>query len=185
MGHLLDTYYANPTRDIDAQWYHCAHDEIAELARELRVPADTLTGIVAALSPRQAWDTATGKRPNLDAARRLVLTGDAPTFKSNVTRALAIRDGAEPLDVLAVKYPKTRNFYQNLSRPGATTAVTLDVHMATALGISQRALYGQRYETAAQIVRSAAATVHLPPDAFQAAVWAQIRRSPIEHRSDR
>ncbi|MGZ6665606.1 MAG: DUF7178 family protein [Solirubrobacteraceae bacterium] len=88
MNNLTPIYYNNPTRDADSQWYYSAHEQIAAAAAELGMDTDTFAGIVAALSPRQAWDTSTGRAPNLDAARALVTTGSAPTFKSCVAKAL-------------------------------------------------------------------------------------------------
>ncbi|MGZ6570447.1 MAG: DUF7178 family protein [Solirubrobacteraceae bacterium] len=73
MNNLTPIYYNNPTRDADSQWYYSAHEQIAAAAAELGMDTDTFAGIVAALSPRQAWDTS---------------TGSAPTFKSCVAKAL-------------------------------------------------------------------------------------------------
>lgn len=77
-------------------------------------------GIVSALSPQTAWSE------NLKSAMQLAQTRTAPTFKPNVDKALAILDGAHPLDVLGG--PKVRAFYMNLAQPWVNDHVTVDRH---------------------------------------------------------
>ena len=67
---LLDLYErAEPS---DADWYATARAQCAARADQLGLDADTFMAVVAAVSPRQAWDTAHGRTPNLDVAERVV-----------------------------------------------------------------------------------------------------------------
>lgn len=155
----------------DAHWYHEARDQVATRAASIDIDADRFAAIVAAVSPRQAWDTAHRRTPNLDVAERLVRD---PERRATIGRfhadGVAILRGADPLEILR---DKRRAFYLNLTRPGATDAVTIDSWMARAFGV---AVTRRNYETLADIVRAAARAVGMSPDAFQACVWAQIRR---------
>lgn len=171
-------YRSNATRDTDARWYHGANAELAERALALNVDVDTFAGIVAALSPQTAWDNARHgrphERPNLDIAERFVATGANVHTSHQVAKARAILDGADPLDTL--RGPKERAFYLNLSRPGATDAVTVDRWAARAVGAPER-LTARTYERVADTYRRAAKRIGISPDALQAAVWAEVRRA--------
>lgn len=170
---LGQLYRSNATRDADSQWYFTARDEIEERAAALNIDPDVFTGIVAALSPQNAWDTPSGKRPNLDAASTFIATGRNVHTRTQMLKAIAIRDGSAPLD--ALRGPKERSFFLNLSRPGATDAVTVDRWAARAAGAKVN-LTPRSYERVADQYRRAAKRLKLSPDALQAAVWAQVRR---------
>src|SRR5947209_7517112 len=95
---LAALHRANPTADVDACWYEAAHEQVAALAGETDLPVDTVAGIVAAMSPQNAWDTSTGRTPNLDTARSLI-GGRAPHTAVQVGKGRAILRGVHPLDV--------------------------------------------------------------------------------------
>lgn len=171
MSSLQSIYSQNATRAADARWYHDARREISERALMLGVDVDTLAGITAAVSPQNAWDTATGKRPNLDSASRFVATGANVHTAPQMRKAREILAGAAPLSVL--RGPKERAFFQNLSRPGRTDAVTVDRWAARAVGANPESF---NYARVADEYRDAARAIGIRPDALQAAVWAEVRR---------
>jgi hypothetical protein len=168
---LVGIYRRNVSRDTDAGWYVEANRQLAERAQALGIDADRFAGIVAATSPQNAWDTASGKTPNLDCAERFVAKGANVHTGVQMSKCRAILAGADPVDVLTG--PKERAFY--LSRPGATNAVTVDRWMVRAVNHTG-SLTAKAYESIANATRDAAARVGVSPDALQAAVWAQVRR---------
>jgi hypothetical protein len=175
---LLPIYSGNASRDTDAQWYFTANAQLRERARRVACPLETYAGIVAAFSPLNAWDTVSGRTPNMDDADKFLANPRRRVhFNNQMRKARAIRRGANPLDVLTG--PKERAFYLNLTRPGATDAVTVDRWMIRAAGIVG-SLTAKRYRDTAQLIRDCAEAVGLTPDAFQAAIWAQIRRESAD-----
>lgn len=195
---LWDRAAATGHVDQDAAWYQTAHNTIAQYARDFDVDVDVLTGMVAATSPRVAWDLPRSPRlPNLELAIRaleiarswpdtdavtLAQTVPAPgMLRASLAAAVRIARGERPLDVLAG--PKTRAFYQNLSAPQAAGAVTIDTHMCFLMtGASNQrdalALISGKdgYQWAAARVAAAARKRGTLPHMMQAATWAQWRR---------
>jgi hypothetical protein len=172
---LRDLFHRSDPRD--QRWYFDAHEQLVADAAELGVSLDTFAGIVAALSPRQSWDTANGRTPNRTAARQLVRTRTAPCFGECVRQALEILDGAEPLEALTGE--KRRAFYSNLVDPETSSAVTLDSWMARALGHPRDSFTPKQYARFAAVVTAAAESLDIRPHELQAAVWAMAREGRI------
>lgn len=127
------------------------------------------TGIVAALSPQTSW------AKNVLNAGTLVSTGDAPTFKTNVRKALRILGGEHPSDVLGGN--KVVAFYNNLLDPYASKHVTVDRHavniaLGGLVGGSAKALEAVgKYDAVAFAYSVAGAKVNLRPCEIQAVTW--------------
>lgn len=191
---MLDKYHASDddTKHWGEQWYPAATEYIQNLAHYTGLPTDTVAGVVAAMSPRTAWD------PNLAQATHFLLNHDPenpdalnkawPGLGENLERAKRVYDARTPEDVDAAlgtggDAPKIRNFYRNLM--GDPDAVTMDTWMARALmgkGLdvadsapSQQALsWVGGYDRMAEAVRQAAGQLGVDPRALQAIVWTQV-----------
>jgi len=161
-------------------WYRNAQ-------REGRAIGPTLhrgVGVIAALSPMQAWDT------NIILAQQLAETHRAglpmPTsgygFKRNTAKAWAILEGAKPLAVLSG--PKVRSFYRNLL--GCPNAVTVDrwaVRIALGDPDHDGAVPSGEYDAMADAFRRVAASLGISARDLQAATWTYFRR--VHARSNR
>jgi hypothetical protein len=158
----------------DQRWYFDAHELIADRADQLGIPVRRLAGIVAALSPNNAWDTPSGKTPNLDCAERFIRTGANVHVGTCMRKARAILAGADPADVLTGA--KERSFADNLSAPADSDAVTCDRWVARAIGKRTERFTPKQYRETADMFRSTAAALSIRPHELQAAVWAVIRR---------
>jgi len=154
-------------------WYRNAR-------REGRAVGPTLhkgVGVIAALSPMQAWDT------NIELAHKLAATHRAglpmPTsgygFKRNTAKAWRILSGERPLDVLSGD--KVRSFYRNML--GCADSVTVDRWaVRIALGDPQHSGTVPRGEYApmSEAFRRVAADLGMTARELQAATWVWIRR---------
>lgn len=155
------------------EWYRRARAEGRALGRTLH----TGVGVIAALSPMQAWDT------NIALANKLAATHAAgepmPTsgygFKRNTAKAWAILNGARPLDVLGGD--KVRSFYRNML--GCGHSVTVD-RWAVRIALGDTAHDGKvppgEYENMADAFRRVAASLGITAQHLQAATWVWIRR---------
>ena len=116
---ILDPAYV----EFGLSWYTNAH----EYAQDLHPDPEVGAGIIAALSPQNSWEA------NLDDAIQLMRTGDCGQYQDAVTKALRIRAGEHPLDVLGGR--KVRSFFANIAYPNRPGPVTVDRHtLALTLG---------------------------------------------------
>jgi hypothetical protein len=116
-------------------WYPNAHDEAAAVARTLGISVRQAAGIIAVLSPGVRADI-----ENVDLALAIgEATWDVTAIpaklgrvpKRSVVKALRIRDGEDPADVLdARSAPKTTCFFHNIHDPRDDRWVTVDGRMA-------------------------------------------------------
>lgn len=156
-----------------ATWYADAHALASDLAPALSEDGDGLdraAEVIAALSPRTIWSR------NAAGATLLVLEGKAlpGLLGRNVEMARQIIEGYR-LETLT-KGPKIQAFAKNIA--GDTEAVTIDVHMAYAMGIDDRTLSRAGcYEAASEAVRAAAVARGVEPSTCQAVVWTVARRA--------
>lgn len=155
------------------EWYRKARGEGRKIGRTLHCGV----GVIAALSPMQAWDT------NIELARKLAATHAAgepmPTkgygFKRNTEKAWRILDGEAPLTVLGGD--KVRSFYRNIL--GCEHSVTVDRWaVRIALGDPQHdgKVPAGQYEPMAQAFRNVAERLGIGANVLQAATWVWIRR---------
>jgi len=152
-------------------WYASAHSFACQLADEHDVTVECAAGVIAALSPRLPWDQ------NVAAARQLFATGDAPVLGSSKAKALRIRAGESPVDVLGGD--KVIAFYRCVLFPANDTYVCVDRHAVdAALGAkgtdaSRKRILERKggYEIVADAYRRAAERFGVAPAQAQAIVW--------------
>lgn len=159
-------------------WYERAESAMAELAERHSVDRRTAAGVTAALSPRVPWTTKHGKRPNLEAADRMLAAAGAgqpePIVNgttANRRKAWTIANGADPETVLGG--PKVTAFYANLT--GDPDRVTVDMWAAIAAGVNPERLSPSRRRDLRSAYAIAAAMRGVTPRQFQAAVWVAVR----------
>lgn len=175
---VLDTASGEDWAD-GAAWYRQAHD-VAKLAHpDVRAGA----GMLAVLSPRLSWEWNVAAALEVGAGRPV----SVPCIHGNVAKALAIRDGADPLEYL--RGAKVRAFHASITDPDDPDAVCVDRHaVAIALGgtlsdrDTQRAVSGRRYDAIADAYRAVAAARGLLPSTVQAVTWCAWRRIPHRDR---
>lgn len=156
------------------------------LARSLD-PAnpERAAGIIAALSPMNSW-------PNNVRLARDVYNGIIPkTLFRNRDKAMAIYNGAKPLDILSGN--KVRSFYMNIVGMDDIGAVTIDRHaIDVAAGkvqsdkdrsksVSGKGAYANvvsEYVRAAKILSKESGSP-ITPSQLQAITWVYWRRSVI------
>ena len=97
-----------------AQWYETAQNAAATIATRYSVSADTVAGVIAALSPNNRWERNLRDADALISAYTLGGLSDAlevktSTYNRNKIKALSILEGATPLEVLGGL--KVRAFY--------------------------------------------------------------------------
>lgn len=184
---ILDVFASADESTVAAglSWYGTVAAQVCEDVRTAALAAnrDVLTfnqaaGILAALSPATGWGD------NCAGAIEFAVTGNmfaqTPLFNS---RAAAIRDGANPLDVLGGR--KVRSFYRNISDPTNPGPVTVDRHaisLVFGFPLSERQLKPLAgnvggYQICAGAYRSAARYLGLLPNQVQAVTWLAWRNA--------
>jgi hypothetical protein len=163
-------------------WYRDSLDYVAALVKDAqrqgeipsgRICRRALAGMLAALSPNKTWTI------NVGLVLQVLRHRDAKQYKGQVAKALAILDGADPLDVL--RGPKERAFFECLADSDGTDAVTIDGHAFSVwigrLVYTSRARVGRRlYRLAQGDYQKAARQVGLKPHQLQAITWLAHRR---------
>jgi hypothetical protein len=144
-----------------------------EIPRGRRITRRALAGMIAALSPNKTWTI------NAGLVLQVLRHRDAKQYKAQVAKAVAILDGADPLDVL--NGPKERAFFECLADSDCTDAVTIDGHAFSVwigrLVYTSRARVGRRlYRLAHADYVKAARQVGLRPNQLQAITWLAHRR---------
>ena len=149
------------------QWYPNAERLIQAKADTFDVSLPAMTGIVAVLSPSKRW------RENILAAETILRGGrPANLYPENSNKAEAIRDGADPLEI--VSGAKVSAFFANLL--GSREIVTVDVWgQRAATGKMLEAPKKARYRRIAAAFVSAARMTGETPREFQSIVWHQVR----------
>ena len=115
-GSILAVFFA--ATDLEkingAQWYNVAQNASGAMAERYGISLETVAGVVAALSPNNRWERNLRDADNLISAYTLGGLDDAlivktSTYGKNKAKALAILQGAEPLEALGGL--KVRAFY--------------------------------------------------------------------------
>lgn len=186
INRIIDTYH-QATEDQQRRglsWYHHIHGIALELADG---DAAKGAGVIAALSPNQAWDI------NLRNARTALATGVCFGTGDMTEKAKAILSGVRPEEVLPM-HLKTGHFYRCILDPDDTEPVAIDRHAhdiayGHRLGQMPRNLKGQRYASLVGVYQAAARHLGLVPSAVQAVTWvvwteegAGTERRPITSR---
>jgi hypothetical protein len=180
-------------------WYPAHHDTAAGIATALGISRRQAAGIIAVLSPSMEASTR-----NINAALAVgeqtwdittIVPGLTNMPRRNVVKALRIRDGEDPADVLDPRTaPKTTCFFHNIHDPNDDDWITIDGRIADVIanemrpwklkrGIeSARLRRGgtTRYEEHENIVRAAARRVTrrgMPMHGVeaQAVLWCQAK----------
>lgn len=157
-----------------ATWYAEAHALASDLAPAISQDGggiERAAEVIAALSPRTIWARNAAGAYSL-MVHDMALPG---LLSDNVARARRILDGERLADIVS-KAPKIQAFARNIA--GDTEAVTIDVHMAYAMGIDEKTLDRVGcYEAASEAVRAAAVARGVEPSTMQATVWVVARRA--------
>ena len=146
------------------EWYYSVNDLCHSVTPD---NPRTFAGIIAALSPRLSWEK------NIEYAH-LVINGanKVPCLTTNANKAIAIRDGADPDDVLGGQ--KVTSFFDNIVNPLHSDSVTVDTHAAAiAFGDPRYAFkFGARlYREVAEMYREASAIMGYRPLEIQSISW--------------
>lgn len=162
-------------------WYADAKREIEKLANTYGRTVETVTGIVAVLSPGCKWSSNIA-----DAEEVLKYGSDAvvTTYGANKEKAVRILNG-ETFETVANRNKRTgrkvRAFYDNLLNPETSNAVTIDRWIIRAVygkqdeKIERSVFASNLYEKLSGIIADAARARDLRPHELQAMVWLQIR----------
>jgi hypothetical protein len=184
---IIGTFFLGSPSQVEsgATWYERANDECHRLWQSHNISLRDAAGVIAALSPNNAWDRNVADAHALCAA---YFAGDGAsdarqvkvcTFNGNKEKAIQILDGADPMDVLGGL--KVRAFFQCIL--GDERAVCVDGHafsiwsgerVATSATPSISAkLYGAiaaDYITATDLINSIHGTNYTPAQ-VQAITW--------------
>ena len=172
----------NPAYARNARrWYADARAWCSDLAsvdyHGKRYSWQQVAGIVAALSPMNAWESQLRYTPEILYAIAAGAPIPGPGFSRNKDKAHAIGNGAPVLDTLSGN--KVRAFYRCIT--GDTNAVCVDRHAhAIASGLDARPLTGKRYRDTATAFRECAARLNIPAPELQALTWCYWRDHPEE-----
>lgn len=136
-------------------------------------------GIIAALSPMNGWDNNKRKAAQLVSQRG---NGEGCGLKKNVAKAIAIYNGADPLDVLGGD--KVRAFYATILDPTADIIPVIDRH-AFDIAVGERTDEKRRgilsrkgvYNEFANVYREAARIVGIGAPQMQAITWVAWREA--------
>lgn len=182
-GNILAVFFSANTAEVceGREWYSNANEYACALAYKYNIHVESAAGIIAALSPNNRWSR------NLTDAEALIQAyanggdpGDVKvtTFNKNKAKAIAILEGADPLDVLGGR--KVRAFYECIMD---VDAVCVDGH-AYSIWLGQRvattktpSISAKLYEQIADDYRKATAQInnitgqHFTPAQVQAVTW--------------
>ena len=155
-------------------WYTEAHNQAKVWAKEFDKPLPLVVGIIAALSPRNKWES------NLKNTYALLTHGEqtkVSTTNTNKVKALQILTGKEPLSVLGGD--KVRSFYRLILNPNDTSNVCIDVWaLRVAVGSytqPARSIRSNEYQQIREAYQHVAQDLNLLPSEVQAITWVTIR----------
>jgi hypothetical protein len=179
--YLLDS--ATPEqRNAGVVWYESAHVWCEGIAAEYGIPLYKACALVAVLSPANNWrqnmlDTISVVKAWRNGKRDAVCA----TYGRQVTKAYAILDSLD-YDMLPLigkpEARKTRAFYDNILCYGDSQAVTVDRHIARAMGmVGEQAvrISAAAYASIAAAFVVVAAEYNILPSQAQAIVWCVVR----------
>lgn len=158
------------TRQEGARWYAEARALVFRMSMEYGTSEETMAGVIAALSQQCSWDL------NIEHARRLMEGEDYPGgLPLACEKAVRIRDGGDPEEVLGPRAFKVREFYRALA--GSDNAAVVDTWMLLAMRWDRPWYGAAQYRALADVLRKEAERLGLPVVEFQAIVWCQARKS--------
>jgi hypothetical protein len=162
-------------------WYNTAHNWCRVMAGANRPHLIARNaGIVAALSPMNAWNNNKRKAAEVISKRgRITVVKGQPNgigLGANVSKAIAIYNGAEPLDILSGD--KVRAFYSTILDPQGDVDPVIDRHafdiaVGERTNDAARTILGRKgiYSAFAHEYREAAAIAGIGAPQMQAVTW--------------
>jgi hypothetical protein len=159
-------------------WYTFAHSFTLSLSEKYSLSMIHAAGIVAALSPAIKWD-----QNRADAERIITLGEDATvsTYTPNKIKALLIREGQSPFEVLGGR--KVTAFFINILDPSDDQYVTIDRWILRAIGIiddkEQKSFFAsdKKYNLVSEAIREKAKDYDMLPNQLQAVIWEHVRKA--------
>lgn len=151
-------------------WYYdaeiLAHDLIAIFAnRGVNVNLENTASVISAFSPRERWSS------NVSKATEFAMGGTPKGLQNNLRMAEnALVHGFDALRGL-----KTNNFARAIA--GDENAVTIDVWMCRAAGVTTDSPNVTLYRALTQATKEIAQEINLTPRATQALIWIIFRGS--------
>ena len=181
-SNILAIYGAATADDLrdGLSWYQDAHNWCRTMARGRSHLVARNAGIVAALSPLNGWGNNKRKAAELISKRaRIIIEPGKPNgigLGKNVEKAIAIYNGADPLDVL--RGDKVRAFYSTILDPQGDVIPVIDRH-AFDIAVGERTNEKRRaalsrkgvYSEFADAYRDAARIVGIGSAQMQAITW--------------
>jgi hypothetical protein len=152
-------------------WYADAREIAVTISERMNVSVETGAAIIAALSPRMPWARNVVLALDMADGREVRALGQSVRAAE---RAVAIyRDGGDPFDALGG--PKTNAFARNIA--GDMSAVTVDIWMMRAAGLSTDAPTIVQYREISAAIAMLAREYDMSPAAAQACLWTVVRGS--------
>lgn len=167
-------------------WYPDAHREALRMGGGRAWHLERNAGIIAALSPMNKWTNNVNKARQLIAMRgRIDVVKGRPNgigLGDNVKKAIAIYNGADPLDVL--NGDKVTAFYRTILDPTGDINPVIDRH-AFDIAVGERTDNKRRqalnrkgvYEQFAHVYREAAIIAGIGSAQMQAITWVAWREA--------
>lgn len=168
------------------QWYSIAHREALRMGGGRAHHLERNAGIIAALSPMNGWTNNVRKARLLVSLRgRITVVKGQPNgigLGANVAKAIAIYNGADPLNVL--NGDKVTAFYRTIVEPTGDIDPVIDRH-AFDIAVGEQTSDKRRgalsrkgvYQEFAAAYREAAAIAGIGAPQMQAVTWVQWRES--------
>lgn len=167
-------------------WYPTAHRQALAMGGGRAYHLSRNAGIVAALSPLNGWNNNLRKAREVISKRgRIEVVKGQPNgigLGNNVAKAIAIYNGAEPLDIL--NGDKVRAFYRTILDPTGDIDPVIDRH-AFDIAVGEQTNEKRRgalsrkgvYHEFANAYREAAKIAGIGSAQMQAITWVQWRES--------
>lgn len=167
-------------------WYSIAHREALRMGGGRSQHLSRNAGIIAALSPMNHWTNNLAKARQVVSMRgRITVVKGQPNgigLGNNVAKAIAIYNGADPLDVL--NGDKVRAFYRTILDPTGDIDPVIDRH-AFDIAVGERTDEKRRsalsrkgvYEEFAHVYREAAKVAGIGSAQMQAITWVAWREA--------
>lgn len=185
VSNVLAVYNAATATDIreGLTWYLDAHNYARILAGGnsgqfgFETKVSRAAGIIAALSPLNHWENNKRKAAQLYSQNG---DGTGVGLKANVSKAVAIYNGGDPLDILGGD--KVRAFYLTILDPTGDHAPVIDRH-AFDIAVGERTderrrgILGRKgvYDSFADVYREAAIISGIGAAQMQAVTWVAWR----------
>ncbi len=184
----LTSYFMKATAEEGYQglmWYSTAHQFAKELAKQYKLPLETVTSVISVLSPAVVWDI--NKRDAKALIKAYYSRGflgatatTVSTYNQNKRKAISILLNKSELELTKTNN-KTYNFHKNILKPTCLKHVTIDRHALKAFkGIKKGGsvfVSPSEYKRVGDAYRRTAEHLGLLPCQLQAIVWLAYKES--------